>query len=47
MDDINFNELDDKTKLIVSKMEKVIDDKNKEIENLKKSACFFKRTNYK
>lgn len=31
MEDINFDELDDKTKLIVSKMEKVIDDKDSEI----------------
>ena len=28
MIDINFDELDDKTKLIVSKMEKVIENKN-------------------
>ena len=36
MEDINFDELDDKTKLIISKMEKVIADKNSEIEELKK-----------
>lgn len=49
MEDINFDELDDKTKLIVSKMEKVIDDKNseirsknKEIEDLKNQLAFLK-----
>lgn len=39
MEDINF---DDKTKLIISKMEKVIADKNSEIEELKKQLAFFK-----
>ena len=33
MIDINFDELDDKTKLIVSKMEKVIENKNSEIQS--------------
>lgn len=49
MEDINFDELDDKTKLIISKMEKVIDDKNseiqskdKEIEDLKSQLAFLK-----
>ena len=42
MEDINFDELDDKTKLIISKMEKVIADKNSEIEELKKQLAFFK-----
>ena len=42
MEDINFDELDDKTKLIISKMEKVIADKNSEIEELKKLLAFFK-----
>lgn len=54
MIDINLNELDDKTKLIVSKMEKVIENKNfeiqsknKEIEDLKNQLAFFKGANYK
>lgn len=49
MIDINFDELDDKTKLIVSKMEKVIENKNseiqsknKEIEDLKNQLAFLK-----
>lgn len=49
MIDINLNELDDKTKLIVSKMEKVIENKNseiqsknKEIEDLKNQLAFLK-----
>ena len=49
MEDINFDELDDKTKLIVSKMEKVINDKNseilsknKEIEDLKNELAFLR-----
>ncbi|MFR4981090.1 MAG: IS66 family transposase [Clostridium neonatale] len=49
MEDINFDELDDKTKLIVSKMEKVINNKNseihsknKEIEELKNQLAFLK-----
>ena len=49
MEDINFDELDDKTKLIVSKMEKVIKNKNseiqsknKEIEDLKNQLAFLK-----
>ena len=49
MEDINFDELDDKTKLIISKMEKVINDKNseilsknKEIEDLKNELAFLK-----
>mgnify|MGYP001039879256 FL=1 len=42
MEDINFDELDDKTKLIISKMEKVIADKSSEIENLKKQLAFLK-----
>ena len=36
MIDINFDELDDKTKLIVSKMEKVIENKNSEIQSKNK-----------
>ena len=45
MEDINFDELDDKTKLIISKMEKVIkskESKEKEIEDLKNQLAFLK-----
>ena len=36
MEDINFDELDDKTKLIISKMEKVIKSKKSEIQSKEK-----------
>lgn len=42
MEDVNFDELDDKTKLIVSKMEKVIESKNSEIAELKNQLAFLK-----
>lgn len=49
MEDKNFDELDDKTKVIISKMEKVIKDKdseiktkNAEIEDLKNQLAFLK-----
>ncbi|MGO5136333.1 transposase domain-containing protein [Clostridium butyricum] len=49
MEDKNFDELDDKTKVIISKMEKVIKDKDSEIktktaeiEDLKNQLAFLK-----